>query len=311
MAYPASSASRNSDNVLSTLPLLAYVALAIGLMVFDNRSGYGTMIRQRLAVVGEPFRWVAAAPARLFSSSRESLASRDHLQAENEKMRNDLALASARLNRLDAVSAENLRLRQMLGGLRGYRLNVKLVGILDVDLDPYRQRIVLDAGSSDGVEVGQALVDSGGVLGQVIEVSGHRAVALLLTDPDHAIPVQVARSGLRTTAFGNGQRDRLSLPSIPQSADVKPGDVLVTSGIGGRFPAGFPVGVITALHPDSTSLFVIADARPAAHLDRGMEVLLVSNLPPDLDVGPPAPKRPPAATENAPPSVTHAEGGAR
>lgn len=310
MAYPASSASRNSDNVLSTLPLLAYVALAIGLMVFDNRSGYGAMIRQRFAVIGEPFRWVAAAPARLFSSSRESFASRDRLQAENEKMRNELALASAKLNRLDAVSAENLRLRQMLGGLRGYRLKMKLVGILDVDLDPYRQRIVLDAGSRDGVEVGQALVDSDGVLGQVIEVSGHRAIALLLTDPDHAIPVQVARSGLRTTAFGNGRRDRLTLPSIPQSADVKPGDVLVTSGIGGRFPAGFPVGVITALHPDSTSLFVIADARPAAHLDRGMEVLLVSNLPPDLDVGPPAPKRSPAGG-NAAASPAPAEGGAR
>lgn len=304
MAYPGNSASRANDSALSTLPLLAYVALAIALMVFDHRSDYGDRIRQHLAVVAEPFRWLAAAPMRLFFASREELALRGQLQSDNERMRKELAVATARLNRLDAVSAENQRLRELLGGTRGYRLNVRLVGILEVDLDPYRQRLILDAGSGDGVQVGDALVDAGGVLGQVIEVSPHRAIALLLTDPDHAIPVQVARSGLRATAIGTGHGDSLSLPNIPQSADIRVGDVLITSGIGGRFPAGFPVGAISALHPDNTRLFMVAQARPAARLDRGVEVLLVSNLPPRLDVGPPAPKRAvraaPAASSAAP-----------
>ena len=174
------------------------------------------------------------------------------------------------------------------------------VGIVDVDLDPFRQRLILDAGSDSGVRVGQALIDSGGVLGQVVEVARHRSTALLVTDADHAVPVQIARSGLRTIAYGTGHSDRLVLPNIPQSADLREGDILITSGIGGRFPAGFPVGVITGIHADKLRLFVIADARPAAHLERGNEVLLISNRPRVTDIGPPAPDRP-APPKSAPP----------
>ena len=139
------------------------------------------------------------------------------------------------------------------------------------------------------MEVGQALIDSGGVMGQVVEVQPNRSIALLVTDPDHAVPVQVARSGLRTIAYGTGRTDVLMLPNIPQSADVKVGDVLITSGIGGRFPAGFPVATITKLNPDQLRLFVVGEAIPAAHIDRGNEVLLIGNLPPATDVGPPSP----------------------
>jgi rod shape-determining protein MreC len=195
-----------------------------------------------------------------------------------------------------AVAEENQRLRELLGGTRGYRLTAHLVGIIDIDLDPTRQRIVLDAGANDGVRVGQAMIDAGGVLGQVVEVTPRRATALLVTDPEHAVPVQVARSGLRTIAFGTGRSDQLRLPNIPQSADIRVGDELVTSGIGGRFPAGFPVGVVQALEPDDTRLFVVAQARPAAFIDRSLEVLLVSNAVDEADVGPPAPP-PPAAPD--------------
>lgn len=268
---------------------MAYLALAIGLMAADHRGGYGHILRQKLSWVTGPAWWVASAPTRLFDASKDGLALRSQLQQENASMRRDLAVASARLNRLSAVAEENQRLRDLLGGTNGFRLSVQLAGILDVDLDPYRQRVVLDTGSDSGVHVGQALIDSGGVLGQVVEVSRRRSTALLLTDPDHAVPVQVARTGLRSIAFGTGSTESLVLPNIPQSAEVRVGDVLVTSGIGGRFPAGFPVGVVSALHPDATGLFVVADAKPAAHFNRGLEVLLVGNLPPDIDIGPPAP----------------------
>lgn len=268
---------------------MAYLALAIGLLAADHRGGYGQIVRQNLSWLTGPAWWVASAPTRLFDASKDGLALRSQLQQENASMRRDLEVASARLNRLSAVAEENRRLRDLLGGTRGFRLNVQLAGILDVDLDPYRQRVVLDTGSDSGVHVGQALIDSGGVLGQVVETSRRRATALLLTDPDHAVPVQVARTGLRAVAFGTGSTESLVLPNIPQSAEVRVGDVLVTSGIGGRFPAGFPVGVVSALHPDATGLFVVADAKPAAHFNRGMEVLLVSNLPADIDIGPPAP----------------------
>lgn len=291
MAYVGKTPSRLSESALSTLPLMAYLALAIGLMIADHRAHVGAMVRQRFSLITEPLWWLASTPVQLFRATRKNLIFRNQLQEDNVRLRHELEIAVARIHRLDAISEENRRLRQLLGGTRGYSLNVQRVGILDIDLDPYRQRLVLDAGSESGVKVGQALIDSGGVLGQVIEVSADRATALLLTDPDHAVPVQVARSGLRATAYGTGRSDLLRLPNIPQSADIRQGDLLVTSGIGGRFPAGFPVGHVVAVHPDNTRLFLLAEAQPAAHLERGIEVLLVSNRPAQLDVGPPAPPR--------------------
>lgn len=300
MAYPGSPAARLSEGAGGTLPLLAYLALATVLMVADQRGGFAAQARQQLSVLAEPVWWLAAAPQRMAEGAGKSLRTHGQLQEENERLTRELQVNASRLHRLAAVAEENQRLRGLLGGTRGYRLSAQLVGIIDVDLDPSRQRILLDAGSEDGVVVGQAMIDAGGVLGQVIEVTPRRATALLLTDPDHAIPVQVARSGLRTIAFGTGRNHVLRLPNIPQSADIKVGDRLVTSGIGGRFPAGFPVGVVENLHPDDTRLFVVAEARPAARLDRGLEVLLVSNTRNEVDMGPEAPPAPePAADAGA------------
>lgn len=306
MAYPGSPAARLSDSAGGTLPLLAYLALATLLMVADQRGGFGTQARQKLSVLAEPVWWLAAAPGRLAEGASDLVTTHAQLLRDNETLRQELQVNASRLHRLAAVAEENQRLRELLGGTRGYRLSAKLVGITDIDLDPSRQRILLEAGSSDGVEVGQAMIDAGGVLGQVIEVTPRRATALLLTDPEHAIPVQVARSGLRTIAFGTGRTDQLRLPNIPQSADVRVGDRLVTSGIGGRFPAGFPVGTIERLHPDDTRLFVVAEARPAARLDRGLEVLLVSNTLDEADVGPPVP--PPVEASTPPESAATAAG---
>lgn len=296
--------------MLSTLPLLLYLAMAVSLMIADQRQGYGPVVRQKLVLVTEPLWWLASAPMRMYRATRENLVLRSQLQDDNLRRRRALEVAIARIHRLNAVADENVRLRQLLGGTRGYTLNVQMAGIVDIDLDPFRQRLVLDAGSDDDVRVGQALIDSGGVLGQVVEVTPHRATALLVTDPDHAVPVQIARSGLRTIAYGTGHSDRLVLPNIPQSADIREGDLLITSGIGGRFPAGFPVGVITGLHADKLRLFVIADAQPAAHLERGNEVLLISNLPPEIDIGPQAPAaaKPRTPTQPAAPAKPGAAG---
>ena len=302
MAYPGSTASRLSESAGGTLPLLAYLALAITLMVADQRGGFASQARQKLSVLAEPVWWLAASPGRLAEGAGRLASTHTDLHNENLRLTRELQVSASRLHRLVAVADENQRLRELLGGTRGYRLSAQLVGIIDIDLDPSRQRILLDAGSDEGVVVGQAMIDAGGVLGQVIEVTPRRATALLLTDPDHAIPVQVTRSGLRTIAFGTGRTDQLRLPNIPQSADIRVGDRLVTSGIGGRFPAGFPVGVVQSLHPDDTRLFVVAEARPAARLDRGLEVLLVSNEVDETQAGPDVPPPPPAPTEEAAPA---------
>ena len=152
---------------------------------------------------------------------------------------------------------------------------MQLASLVDIDLDPFRHRIVLDAGSRRGVREGRAVIDGEGGVGQVTAVTALNSTAMLISDPSHAIPVQVVRSGLRTIAYGTGSIDRLLLPNIPLSADVRSGDELITSGLGGTFPAGFPVGRITELSPDETRLFVVAQARPSAALDRSGEVLLV------------------------------------
>jgi rod shape-determining protein MreC len=162
---------------------------------------------------------------------------------------------------------------------------VQLAPILDIDLDPVRQRLVLAAGSRDGVHLGQAVIDAGGLMGQVIATTGSNATVLLLTDPDHAVPVTVARNGVRLIVYGRG--DTLELRDIPLSAGVEVGDEIVTSGLGGRFPAGFPVGKITALRPDDTHAFLVGELKPAAQLDRGRDVLLLRpgaaiRIPPNL-----------------------------
>lgn len=292
MAYPGTPAPRLTEGAGGTLPLLAYLALATVLMVADQRGGFASQARTHLTALAEPVWWLASSPGRLAEGMHDLVTTRSRLLADNERLTRELQVNASRLHRLAAVAEENQRLRELLGGTRGYRLEAKLAGIIDVDLDPSRQRILLDAGSDDGVRVGQAMIDAGGVLGQVIEVTPRNATALLLTDPEHAVPVQVARSGLRTIAFGTGRTDALRLPNIPQSADIRVGDRLVTSGIGGRFPAGFPVGTIEQLQPDDTRLFVVAQARPAARLDRGLEVLLVNNTLDAVDDGPPLPPPP-------------------
>jgi rod shape-determining protein MreC len=187
----------------------------------------------------------------------------------------------------------------MLGVVQRGGLDVQLAPIVNIDLDPTRQRLVLDAGSGDGVRVGQVVIDAGGVVGQVIAVTPMHSTALLLTDPDHALPVAVLRNGVRLVAYGTGRSDRLALASIPLSSDVKVGDVVVTSGLGQRFPAGFPVGTISALRPDESRAFLVGDVTPAAQLDRGRDVLLLRSAPQRPVIGPVDPSLAPGAASTA------------
>lgn len=273
-AYAGSPAPKPGD-VAGTLRLLGYLALAIALIVLDHRGGWLAQLRARSQAIVQPVWWLAGLPGRLGDDLRENTATRDQLARDNRVLRNALMISGARLARLQAAAAENARLRGLLAAAQRGGLDVQLAPILDVDLDPTRQRLVLDAGARDGIEVGQSVIDAGGLLGQVVALAPQTATVLLLTDPDHAVPVVVARNGVRLVAYGQGRSDQLRLPNIPISSEVKVGDALVTSGLGGRFPAGFPVGTVTALRPDESRAFLVGDVRPAAQLDRGRDVLLL------------------------------------
>ena len=276
MAFSASSStSLFAEGGAGTLRLLAYLGAALILMVADHRGGHLDRFRGWAGLAVDPLYWIAAAPVRGARALSENIASRRELASTNDDLARDLLLANARLHRLDAVQQENQRLRGLLGSTRTHTMSVQLANLLDIDLDPYRHRVLLDSGSAQRVRPGLAIVDSSGVMGQVVDVSRSTSTAILISDPNHAVPVQVSRSGVRTIALGTGRVDQLVLPNIPPSADVQVGDQLVTSGLGGTFPAGFPVATITALRPDETRLFIVGEAQPTSALNRSGQVLLV------------------------------------
>ncbi|MEO7199298.1 MAG: rod shape-determining protein MreC, partial [Dokdonella sp.] len=276
-----------AEGAVSTLRLIVYLTLAIILMVVDHRGDYLHDLRVFASRAVEPVYRLAAFPAGAARATRLAVATQAQLADENRELREALLLAQARVNRMATLAAQNERLKVLLDVQNDLGLGVQLARLIDIDLDPFRHRVVLDAGSQQGILVGQPVLDARGVMGQIVEVLPRTSVAMLVTDPTHAVPVMVERTGLRTIAYGTGAIDRLQLPNIPISADVKVGDALVTSGLGGRFPAGFPVGQITAISNDDSGMFAAADAMPAAALDRSGEVLLLRDLP--EQIGPPAP----------------------
>lgn len=276
-SYAGPPVAARPGEVASALRLLAYLALASTLIVLDHRSHWLEQTRTQASQLTQPVWWLAGLPGRLGTRFQEEAATRSGLLEENRELRNELLLANARLARSQAAAADNERLRGLLGVASSQGIDVQLAPILDIDLDPVRQRLVLAAGSRDGVRAGQAVIDAGGLMGQVIDTTPMHATVLLLTDPDHAVPVMVSRNGVRLIVYGRG--DRLEASDIPMNSDVREGDVVVTSGLGGRFPAGFPVGTITSLQSDETRTFLIGSLDPAAQLDRGRDVLLLRSLP--------------------------------
>jgi rod shape-determining protein MreC len=275
-----------SDATAGTLRLIAYLALAAVLMVLDHRNGWLQRVRYAGAAAIVPIYRIAAAPADWVHEAGTAFAQRNKLIDENRQLREALLLAQARLNRMHAVTQQNERLKQLLDTRHLLGMHAQLARLIDVQLGPTRDRIMLNVGANEGVHVGQTVIDSHGVMGQVVETLPHASVVMLVIDPDHAVPVAISRSGLRGIAHGTGDTQQLIVPNLPLSADVKPGDQLVTSGLGGRFPAGFPVGTITRLERDPSGMFLQALVKPAAELERSGEVLLLRDQP--EPIGPPA-----------------------
>jgi len=287
-----------AEGGVSTLRLIVYLTMAMIVMVVDHRAGYLEGLRQLASRVIEPVYRVAGLPAEAARAGRLAIATQSQLGEENRTLREALLLAQARLNRMAALAEQNERLKALLDVQNNLGLGVQLAHLVDVDLDPFRQRVVIDVGRAQGVAVGQPVLDAGGVMGQIVEVLPNTSVAMLITDPTHAIPVTIERTGLRAIVYGTGGIDRLQLPTIPISADVRVGDRLVTSGLGGRFPAGFPVGEILEISNDESGMFAAALARPAAALERSGDVLLLHDLPQPM--GPPPPDASPDGREPTP-----------
>jgi len=254
---------------------LALVVLSILLMWLDHRENHLDAVRRAIGAAVYPIQIVVDAPARLWGWAREISTSKNQLRLENSRLRTEALITRGRTQELAALKAENDRLRAMLDAREQVRGEVRVAEIMAVDANPYRHNIVLDVGSSDGVYDGQAIVDASGVVGQVIETGLTTSQAILISDPDHTLPVVVNRNGLRTVAFGTGKYDRLDLPFLANNADIRPGDLLVTSGLGGAFPSGYPVAVVETVTRIPQESFADVTAVPAAALDQVREIMLI------------------------------------
>lgn len=253
--------------------LLAFVSIA--LMLVDQRDDHLSGFRQALSVAVHPVLIAVDLPFRGWHRASHALADRRSLLEENARLQSQRLDASIRLQRLDALERENARLRAMLDSSERIADRMLIAEILAVDINPYRQRFSLNRGLVDGVYVGQALLDANGVVGQIARAGPLTAEAVLITDADHAVPVTVNRTGLRTIAVGTGDSGRLRLPYLTNAADIEVGDLLVSSGLGGVFPPGYPVGRVLDVHFMPGQSFAEVVAEPAARLDRNREVLLV------------------------------------
>lgn len=249
--------------------------LSILLMALDHRRRMPEPVRYTLSAVVYPIRIVADLPFEIGSLVSRELSGRRQLMAENERLRAQRLLNEARLQKLDTLEEENIRLRQLLASSYEMDEPVLIAELMRVDLDPYSHLVEIGKGAREGVFRGQPVLDAKGVVGQVDQVGPFSAMVRLITDPSHAIPVRVNRNGIRSVAVGTGNLQELKLASLPNNTDIRPGDLLVTSGLGGRFPRGYPVARVTSVATDPGPAFARIIATPTAALDRLQEVLLI------------------------------------
>jgi rod shape-determining protein MreC len=245
------------------------------MMALDHRQHQLESIRAGLSVLVYPIQYLIDLPVSASSWIGENLSSRETLLEENEKLKNRELLLRAQLQKLQALKAENLRLRELLQSSKKVSEHVLIAELLAVDLEPFTRQIVINKGSKNDVYLGQPVMDAEGAMGQVVHVGPFTSTAMLITDANHAIPVQVNRNGLRAIAVGTGSTDKLDIPYLPISADIVEGDLLTTSGLGGRFPSGYPVAVVTQVAKDPTLPYAVITAMPTAQLEQAREVLLV------------------------------------
>ncbi|MCG8428624.1 MAG: rod shape-determining protein MreC [Chromatiales bacterium] len=256
------------------------MAVSLTLMVVDHRQHHLETVRAFLSVLVSPLHYIADLPLSATNWLTNTFASHNRLLNENRELRKENILLQAQQQKLAALEAENMRLRDLLESSFKIGDRVLVSELIAVDLDPFKQQVLINKGSSSGIYQGQPVLDANAVMGQVIHVNRFTSTVLLLTDSSHALPVQVNRNGLRTVAMGTGKIGELELPHLPNNADIQVGDLLVTSGLGGRFPPGYPVAEITSVKTEPGQHFAHVTARPTAHLDRTREALLVWTLTP-------------------------------
>src|SRR5581483_2610109 len=252
-----------------------YATLSIIIMFLDQRGQWLERVRYVLQAAVYPIQLAVSSPTTAWQWLKESIATRDALRGENAQLLRRLRELELRSMRFEALARENDQLRGLQGALPAVAERWLVAEGVDIQLNSLRQRVLIDRGTVNGVFKGQAVLDDAGLLGQTTHVGPWSAEVILITDPEHAVPVSIERTGLRTIAVGTGDTASLALPYLPANADIKVGDRLLTSGLGGVFPAGYPVGRVAEVHRDAVQPLAQVRAIPFARLDTDREVMLV------------------------------------
>ena len=244
-------------------------------MFVDNRFEHLSQLRAGLSVLITPVHWIADLPSRLMSSAQDAVISRTELTEDNARLKARNLILEQKLQKLASLTAQNVRLRELLNSSRLVEERVVVAELIGIDPDPRVKQVLINKGETDGVKVGQPLLDATGVMGQVINVGPFVSRVLLITDINNRIPVQVNRSGYRAIASGTERGDGLELLYVPDTADIREGDLLVSSGMGQRYPVGYPVAEVTKVIHDPGQDFAQIIAQPLARLNRSRLVMLV------------------------------------
>jgi rod shape-determining protein MreC len=261
----------------TNIRFVVLTALSLGLLLINQYTQWLDRPRSLLTTLIYPLQVVVDVPARIGSWTNEALKSRDELHADNFALYEQNRHLQTRLMQLDALENENKRLRELLNSAQRMSQNLTAARLLSVDMSPFTQEVIIDKGREDGMKTGTPFADAEGIMGQLIRVHPHHSEGMLVSDPSHAIPVQVLRNGLRSIAAGTGKTDALKLLYLPINAEVEIGDILVTSGLGRRFPPDYPVAVVSEIERPAGADFANITARPLAALDRSREVLLITD----------------------------------
>lgn len=248
---------------------------AVGLILVSLYTDWLAPVRAQLGAVATPFYWITDLPARIGDWGEETFTSRDDLREENEALKSELLILQRKLQQMAALAAENVRLRRLLGSSDMLQDNVLVAELVGVSPNPLSHSVVINKGRDDGVYEGQPVLDAFGLMGQVVEANPSSSRVLLITDASHALPVQVNRNGVRAVAEGTGQINRLRLRHVSNTTDIREGDLLVSSGLGDRFPVGYPVAKVQQVVRDPGQSFSTVVAQPMARLDRSRHLLLV------------------------------------
>ena len=252
-----------------------YALVSIVLMFLDQRSGWLERARFMLQGVAYTIQLAVNSPSAAWGWFEESVETRDELRARNQHLQAQQRALEMRLLQFQALARENAELRGLKAALPPIAERWLVAEVVNVELNSLRQRVLVNRGTRNGVFKAQAVLDSHGLLGQTTHVGPWSAEVILITDPEHAVPVQIERTGLRTIAVGDGTSGSLALPYLSSNTDIKRGDLLLTSGLGGVFPAGYPVARIVEVHRDAVQAFAQVRATPMARIDNDREVMLI------------------------------------